>query len=104
MVWNRKHNIATITVSFAHRIWSADEPCPDVILGYNAVGRLSRVVLLDPRTLLPPDASERRALECVLAHLLRRRAIRQPDVDVLRSALDRAAARERRLRDERPGA
>lgn len=89
LVWNRRHNVAALTVSFSHRIWSTRD-AGDLLLGYNAVGRLARIVLLDPRSVLPPDATEREAIERVTALLLRRRAIRQDELTVLRSALERA--------------
>jgi len=88
-VWNRRHNVASLSVSYGHRIWQTRE-VGDLILGYNAAGRLSRVVLLDPRRLLPAEASAADALEIVTQILLRAGAVRQPELDVLRSALDRA--------------
>lgn len=88
--WDRRHNVARITVSFTGRIWHRREVGNDVVLGYNATGRLARVVLLDPAALLPEDADEHRALEIVTATLLRRAGVRQADLDVLVSALDRA--------------
>lgn len=90
LVWNRRHNVAALTVSYGRRVWQTRE-VGDLILGYNAAGRLSRVVLLDPRRLLPPEASARDAIVCVTEVLLRAGGIRQTDLDVLRSALERAA-------------
>ena len=89
LVWNRRHNVAALTVSYGRRVWQTRE-VGDLILGYNAAGRLSRVVLLDPRRLLPADASVSDAIVCVTEVLLRAVEIRQSDLDVLRSALDRA--------------
>jgi hypothetical protein len=89
LVWNRRHNVASLSVSYGHRVWQTRE-IGDLILGYNAAGRLSRVVMLDPRRLLPPEASAAQALEVVTDVLLRAGGIRQPDLDVLRSALERA--------------
>ncbi len=89
LVWNRRHNIAVLTVSYGRRVWHTKEVA-DLILGYNAAGRLSRVVLLDPRKLLHQNATVSDALDRVIALLLRTGKVRQADVDVLRSALDRA--------------
>lgn len=89
LVWNRRHNVAALSVSYGKRVWQTRE-IGDLILGYNAAGRLSRVVMLDPRKLLPAEASEADALVAVTEVLLRAGAIRQPELDVLRSALDRA--------------
>ncbi len=91
LVWNRRHNVAALTVSYGRRVWQTRE-VGEMILGYNAAGRLSRVVLLDPRGLLPQDATVRDALVAVTETLLRIGGIRQADLDVLRSALDRASA------------
>ena len=88
LVWNQRHNIAALTVSYSRRIWHTRE-AGDLILGYNATGRLSRVVILDPRALLPADATVRDAIIRVTTVLLRLGEVRQPDLDVLRSALDR---------------
>lgn len=92
LIWSRRHNIARLTVSYGERIWHTRE-VGDLILGYNATGRLSRIVLLDPRSMLPVDASAADAIEIVTEFLLRRSAVRQNELDVLRSALDRAATR-----------
>lgn len=92
LVWQRKHNVAALQVSFGRRVWHTRE-IDDMILGYNAVGRLSRVIILDPRRLLPDNATEADAILCVTASLLRAGGIRQADLDVLRSALERAKAR-----------
>ena len=89
LVWNRRHNVAALTVSYGRRVWHTRE-VGDLILGYNAAGRLSRVVLLDPRTLLPSDATAADAIERVTEVLLRAGGVRQAELDVLRSALDRA--------------
>lgn len=91
LVWNRRHNVAALTVSYGRRVWNTRE-VGDVILGYNAAGRLSRVVMLDPRRLLPQGAGAAEALEAVTAYLLRLGGVRQADLEVLRSALDRAGA------------
>lgn len=89
MVWNRRHNVAAITLSYGRRVWHTRE-VGDMILGYNAAGRLSRVVLLDPRSTLAPDASLAEAIEVATQKLLRAGGVRQPELDVLRSALERA--------------
>ena len=88
LVWNRRHNVAALTVSYGRRVWHTRE-VGDLILGYNAAGRLSRVVLLDPRSLLPSDASAADAIRCVTEVLLRTGSVRQAELDVLRSALER---------------
>ena len=89
LVWNRRHNVAALTVSYGRRVWHTRE-VGDLILGYNAAGRLSRVVLLDPKRMLPPDATAADAIARVTETLLRAGGVRQAEVDVLRSALDRA--------------
>jgi hypothetical protein len=89
LVWNRRHNVAALTVSYGRRVWQTRE-VGDLILGYNAAGRLSRVVILDPRRLLCPGATAAEALEVVTTLLLRTADLRQADLDVLRSAIDRA--------------
>ena len=91
LVWNRRHNVAALTVSYGRRVWNTREVA-DLILGYNAAGRLSRVVMLDPRKLLPPEATAREAIMRVTELLLRAGGIRQTDLDVLRSALERAGS------------
>ena len=91
LVWNRRHNIAVLTVSYGRRVWHTRE-VDDLILGYNAAGRLSRVVMLNPRNLLPQTASPSDALVRVTEILLRAGEVRQADLDVLRSALERATA------------
>lgn len=94
LVWNRRHNVAALTVSYGQRTWQTRE-VGDLILGYNAAGRLSRVVMLDPRQLLPEGASVAEALEAVTTALLRAGGIRQAELAVLHSALERAARPER---------
>lgn len=89
LVWNRRHNVAALTVSYGRRVWHTRE-VGDLILGYNAAGRLSRIVLLDPRTILPEDATAADAIRSVTGALLRTGSVRQAELDVLRSALDRA--------------
>jgi hypothetical protein len=91
LVWQRKHNIASLQVSYGRRVWHTRE-IEDVILGYNATGRLCRVIILDPRRMLPDEATAADAIMCVTAMLLRAGGIRQSDLDVLRSALQRANA------------
>jgi hypothetical protein len=91
LVWNRGRNVAALTVSYGPRVWHTRE-VGDLILGYNAAGRLSRVVILDPHRLLPAYATAREAILNVTAALLRAGEVRQKDLDVLRSALDRANA------------
>ena len=90
LTWNRRHNVAAITVSYGRRVWHTRE-VGDVILGFNAAGRLSRVVVLDPRRMFPPNADARQALAVVMEFLLRAGELRQAEHDVLRSALERAA-------------
>jgi len=89
LVWNRRHNIAALTVSYSRRIWHTRE-AGGLVLGYNATGRLARVVVLDPQRLLPTDATVADAIVRVTTQLLRIGEVRQPDLDVLRSALERA--------------
>lgn len=89
LVWQRKHNVASLQVSYGRRVWNTRE-VDDMILGYNAAGRLSRVIILDPRRMLPDEATAADAIACVTEALLRAGGIRQPDLDVLRSALHRA--------------
>jgi hypothetical protein len=89
LVWNRRHNVAALTVSYGRRVWNTRE-VGDLILGYNAAGRLSRVVLLDPRRILPKDATAAEAIVCVTEALLRAGGVKQAELDVLRSALERA--------------
>lgn len=91
-VWNRRHNVASFTVSYSHRLWNTRDG-GDLILGYNATGRLARVVVLDADAILPADANLHEGLLCVTDVLVRRRLVDQNDLDVLRSAIDRAAAR-----------
>jgi hypothetical protein len=89
--WDRRHNVAVLTVSFGRRIWHTRE-IGDFILGYNAAGRLARVVVLDPRRMLPPQATVGQALGHITQLLMRTDELRQAELDVLESALDRAAA------------
>jgi hypothetical protein len=89
LVWSRRHNIAALTVSYSRRIWHTRE-AGDLILGYNATGRLARVVILDPQRLLPADATVADAIVRVTTVLLRNGEVRQTDLEVLRSALERA--------------
>ena len=89
LVWDRRHNVAVLTVSFGNRIWHTRE-IGDFILGYNAAGRLARVVVLDPRRALPPGASVAQAVGHVTQLLMRTDELRQTELDVLESALDRA--------------
>jgi hypothetical protein len=91
LTWSRRHNVAALTVSYSKRIWHTRE-VDDLILGYNATGRLSRVVILEPRRFLPQDAGVREAIVAVTTALLRGGEVRQSDLDVLRSALERAIA------------
>ena len=97
LVWDRRHNVAVITVSFGSRIWHTRE-IGDFILGYNAAGRLARVVVLDPKRMLPPQASVGEALGHVTQLLMRTDELRQPDLDVLESALGRAETAVPQLR------
>ena len=89
--WDRRHNVAVLTVSFGRRIWHTRE-IGDFILGYNAAGRLARVVVLDPRRMLPPRATVGQALGHITQLLMRTDELRQTELAVLESALDRAAA------------
>jgi hypothetical protein len=89
LVWQRKHNVASLQVSYGRRVWHTRE-VGDLILGYNAAGRLARVIILDPRRMLPEEATPADAIVCVTELLLRAGCIRQADLDVLRSALQRA--------------
>lgn len=89
LVWDRRHNVAVLTVSFGTRIWHTRE-IGDCILGYNAAGRLARVVVLDPRRILPPGSTVREALGHVTQLLMRTDELRQTELDVLESALARA--------------
>lgn len=92
LMWNRRHNIASLTVSYSKRIWHTREVA-ELILGYNATGRLARVVILDPRRLLPPDSDVQGAITTIVRILLRAGEVRPSDLEVLRSALERAVAR-----------
>jgi hypothetical protein len=94
-VWNNRHNIAALTVSYSRRIWHTRE-AGDMILGYNATGRLARVVMLDPKHMLPVGATVRDAIMRVVTALVREGEARQPDLDVLRSALERCRPDELR--------
>jgi hypothetical protein len=76
-------------------VWHTRE-VGDLILGFNAAGRLSRVVLLDPRRMLPEDATAADAIACVTEVLLRAGGVRQAELEVLQSALDRAPTDELR--------
>lgn len=87
--WDRRHNVAVLTVSFGRKIWHTRE-IGDFILGYNAAGRLARVVVLDPRRVLPPAATVGQALGHITQMLVRSDELRQTELDVLESALDRA--------------
>ena len=89
LVWNRRHNVASLSVSDSRRIWHTRE-AGDLVLGYNASGRLARVVILDPGRVLASDATEREAIVRVMTELLRTGEGRESDLDVLRSALARA--------------
>lgn len=89
LVWHRKHNVAAITVSFGGRIWHTRE-VGDFILGYNAAGRLTKVVILDPGSVLTTPEDTAGGLARVTETLLRTAEIDQRDLDVLRSALQRA--------------
>lgn len=89
--WNRRHNLASIWVSFAGTLWDHRElEDAGVLLGYSATGRLARVLLLDPRRLLPPAATVHDALVVALGLLEGRPDVARRDVEVVRSALGRA--------------
>ncbi|HVL82341.1 MAG TPA: hypothetical protein VM840_12205 [Actinomycetota bacterium] len=84
----RKHRVAALTVSYG-RIWHTRE-VGDLILGYNAAGRLARVVFLDPLALLPRDPTVRHAVEASLSALSAEESVSNADIEVLQSALSRA--------------
>lgn len=94
LVWNRRRNVAALTVSYGPRVWHTRE-VGDLVLGYNAAGRLARIVILDPRNMFPAYATVREAIMHVTAALLRAGEARQKDLDVLQSALARADAPSR---------
>lgn len=94
--WSRRHNLAVLTVSYSPRTWTTREAA-GMLLQYSAAGRLARIVVLDPNALFPVGTGVRDALMRVTVALLREGACRQPDLDVLRSAISRAPAEE--LRD-----
>lgn len=85
--WNRTHNLLTITVSFG-RVWHRVPVGDALVLGYNATGRLARILVLDPAALLPADADERVALATV--RTLCAGSLRVEDLAVLDSAIERA--------------
>ena len=89
LVRMRRHNIAVLTVSFGRVGHTRDHG--DLICGYNAVGRLSRVVFLDPRRELADDSREDDAIRAAIDRLRCDPDARPDDVDVLQSALRRAA-------------
>jgi hypothetical protein len=89
LVWNKKHNIAALTISYGRRIWHTRE-VSDLILGYNAAGRLTRVVMLDPKHRLSANADVREAIVRVTAVLVASGDAREAELNVLRSALERA--------------
>jgi hypothetical protein len=62
LTWQARHNVAALTVSFGAKIWETRE-AGDLILGYNATGRLAKVVVLDACALLGPQATLSEALE-----------------------------------------
>lgn len=89
--WDHRHNVATVWVSFANRIWHSVD-VGDVVLGYAATGRLARVLFLDPRASLPPVSTEADAIVAVLDVLRAEPGTRVQDLEVLESALARAVA------------
>jgi hypothetical protein len=88
-IWKRRHNIAVIHVSYSPKVWQT-RSAGDLVLGYSATGRLCRVIMLDPKRMLPADAQTADAIACVIVELLRMGAVRQVELDVLRSAFERA--------------
>lgn len=91
LVWMRRHNVASLTVSFG-RIWHTADAGDSLILGYNATGRLARVVFLNPAQVLSGEAGPRQALEAAL-HLMRGcEGVRPADLEVVLSALGRCPA------------
>lgn len=88
--WSRRHNVAAVWVSFSRTLWDPRDVEHDVTLGYNAAGRLARVLLRDARAILPPRATVAQALACVLGLLAVNPAVPARDVEVLASALARA--------------
>lgn len=93
LLWDRRHNVAVLHVSFSGRIWGRRE-VGDLVLAYNALGRLARVVFLDPGRALRPDAVEGDAIRAAIDLIAGDRDARDADLDVLRSALARAGRRE----------
>lgn len=91
-VWNRRHNLATITVSFARRVWDTVDH-GELILGYAATGRLAKVILLDPNHRLAPGSCCADAIAVAIRLLEAAPDRHAADLDVLRSALDRAPGR-----------
>lgn len=89
MAWDRRHDVAALTVSFANRIWHRREVA-DLILGYNATGRLARIVVLDASRWFPPDAGPPEALSAVRSIMAGR--VRAEDLAVVESAIERATA------------
>ena len=90
LVVMRRHSVAALTVSFG-RIWHTCD-VDDLILGYNACGRLARVVFLDPRRALPSTPEVADAVRAALSILSAYQDARPEDLDVLRSALRRTPA------------
>jgi hypothetical protein len=88
LVWDRRHNVAALSVSYAARIWDTHE-VGDVLLAYGASGRLVRIVFLDARVQLPRDATASIAVATALRLLAG--SLPDRDVEVLRSAATRAA-------------
>ena len=90
LAWDHRHDVAALTVSFANRIWHRREVA-DLILGYNATGRLARIVVLEASRWLPQGAGPPEALEAVRAILDGH--VRAEDLAVVESAMERATAR-----------
>lgn len=88
LVVMQRQSVAALTVSFG-RIWQTID-VGDLILGYNACGRLARVVFLDPRRSLPIAPQPADAVRAALSALTRDAHSRADDLEVLRSALRRA--------------
>jgi hypothetical protein len=87
--WDKRHNVAVLTVSYSHRVWNRRE-IGDILLGYSAPGRLCRVVLLNAADLVSDDDSLPDVISRVMDRLRRTGGLQHSDLAVLRSALNRA--------------
>jgi hypothetical protein len=91
LVWNRRQNVAAVVVSFGKRTWDRVD-LGEVILGFNAAGRLTKVIIPDAGKVLRPDAGLEDTLMTVLGVLAADSGRFDREEQVLRSALDRARA------------